>query len=134
MVSGRELHPDLDPEERRRFLREGVDLYRAGRYFDCHEAFEEVWRSTTPEPEDLWQGIIQVAVGLYHFRRGKPAVAQRVLAKGRRRLETFPSPSHGLDVHRLLEGVRDWERWLEETEGERPPEPELVVVDASALR
>lgn len=133
-MSARDLHPDLEPEERRRFLRQGVELYRAGRYFECHEAFEEVWRSTTPEPKELWQGIIQVAVGLYHYRRGKPVVSKRVLAKGRRRLEPLPSPDHGLDVRRLLRGVRAWERWLGDPDGEPPPEPELRVVDGSALR
>lgn len=127
------LHPDLTPAERRRLLQRGVELYRAGRYFDCHEAFEEVWRSSTPEPKDLLQGLIQIAVAVYHFRRGKPAVSARVMAKGRRRVEPYPSPTLGLDLDHLREGVGRWEDRLRA--GEAPGEPpELRIVDESALR
>src|SRR6185503_690713 len=76
------LHPELEPEERRLLLLRGVELFNAARFYEAHEVWEEVWRSTTPEPKDLLQGLIQVAVGMVHHRdRGRPAVARRVLAK-----------------------------------------------------
>lgn len=115
-------------------LHRGVELYRAGRYFDCHEVWEEVWRSTTPEPKDLIQGLIQVAVGVYHFERGKPEVALRVLAKGRRRVELYPSPSLGLDLDLLLDGVRRWELALGDGATEPGSPPNLRLIEPDALR
>jgi predicted metal-dependent hydrolase len=56
-----DLHPDLDPAERRRLVRLGVDLFNRGDFFEAHEVLEEVWRSTRPEPRDLFQELIQVA-------------------------------------------------------------------------
>lgn len=133
-MASRELHPALSPAERRRLLARGVELFNAGAFYDCHEAFEEVWRSTTPEPRDLWQGLIQVAVGLHHaVDRGRPAPARRVLARGRRRLAALPSPCHGLDLAVLLAAAEDWDAWLAAPEGEPPPRPAIVVVEVARL-
>lgn len=134
-MASRELRPALSPAERRRLLARGVELFNAGAFYDCHEAFEEVWRSTTPEPRDLWQGLIQVAVGLHHaVVRGRPGPARRVLARGRRRLAALPSRSHGLDVAALLAATEDWDAWLAVPEGEPPPRPRIVVVEPLRLR
>jgi uncharacterized protein len=131
----RMLHPELAPEARRRLFLRGIELFNAGEYFECHEAFEEIWRSTTPEPRDLFQGLIQVAVGLYHFHhRNNPVVARRVLTKGRRRLRFFLPERCGLDLAALVEQVERWEAWLVSNGGEAPEVPRLVVVDAEAVR
>lgn len=129
------LHPDLEPEERRRLLLHGLDLFNAARFFEAHEAWEEVWRSTTPEPKDLLQGLIQVAVAMVHHRdRGRSEVARRVLAKGRRRIEPWRPAALGLDLEHLLGSVDRWGRWLERPSGESPPPPRVRVVEPSKLR
>lgn len=127
---GRVLHPVLAPGERRRFLLEGLEHFNAGRFFEAHESWEEIWRSTTPEPRELWRGLIQVAVGLYHFRvRRRPGPARRVLARGLRRLEGFPRGTEGLDLEALRTAAREWEDWLAEREGPPPPLPRLKHLD-----
>ena len=122
----RVLHPDLSSEERERFFRQGIDLFNQGRFFDAHEAWEEIWRSTTPEPRDLFQGLIQIAAALYQFldlhRNEAP---RRTLAKARKRLEPYAPAALGIDVGDLLEQVGRWEAWLERREGEPPPVPAL---------
>jgi uncharacterized protein len=125
-----DLHPDLAPAERQRLFRQGIELFNRGAFFECHEAFEEIWRSTTPEPRDLFQGLIQVAIGLYHYRvRGRADVGRRVLVKGRRRLERVADRIHGLDLELLLREVAAWEEWLELVVGEPPPDPQIVILD-----
>jgi hypothetical protein len=131
----RKLHPELTPEARRCLFLRGIELFNTGQYFECHEAFEEIWRSTTPEPRDLFQGLIQVAVGLHHFHvRGNRLVAQRVLAKGRRRLARLLPANHGVDLQDLVRKAVEWETWLGQKQGEAPEVPRLVVVDAEAVR
>ncbi|MEM9554422.1 MAG: DUF309 domain-containing protein [Acidobacteriota bacterium] len=130
----RELRPLLEPAHRRRLILEGIELFNTGRYYECHEAWETVWRSTTPEPRDLFQGLIQVGVGLYHHHdRGRPDVAHRVLGKGQRRLETLASPCLGLDLEHLLRHVVAWRRWLASPDGDPPPAPRVRVVHPRAL-
>lgn len=39
-------------------------------YFECHEVLEEHWKMNGMERDSIWVGLIQVAVSLYHYRRG----------------------------------------------------------------
>ena len=92
------------------------------------------WRSTTPEPKDLFQGLIQVAAALHQHRDLKrTAGPRRTFAKARRRLEPFAPVSHGLDIAGLLESVGEWQSWLERCEGEPPPSPVIRLLDPAAI-
>ncbi|WP_338136491.1 DUF309 domain-containing protein [Brevibacillus agri] len=49
-------------------------------YFECHEILEEYWKSAPPaERQSVWVGLIQIAVGLYHHRRGNVNGARKML-------------------------------------------------------
>lgn len=37
-------------------------------YFECHEILEEYWKGKGNK-HPLWEGLIQLAVGYYHYRR-----------------------------------------------------------------
>ncbi|UOQ93632.1 DUF309 domain-containing protein [Halobacillus shinanisalinarum] len=40
-------------------------------YFECHEVLEDHWKKTEPgNRKSVWVCLIQLAVSLYHFRRG----------------------------------------------------------------
>lgn len=129
------LHPVLSPDERRRLIREGIEQFHRGEFFAAHETWEEVWRSTTPEPRTLFQGLIQVAAALHQLldlhRREGP---RRTLAKARRNLEPYAPVALGLDVERLLDSVGLWQAWMEQRAGDPPPPPVLVVIDDEQLR
>jgi predicted metal-dependent hydrolase len=122
----RVLHPELSPTERERLFRDGIELFNGGRFFEAHEAWEEIWRSTSPEPRDLFQGLIQTAAALHQFldlhRIEGP---RRTLAKARRRLEPYTPAALGIDVSGLLEQIGRWEVWLIHREGTPPPAPAL---------
>ena len=134
-----ELHPVLSPARRDELVREGTGLFHAGRWFAAHEAWEEVWRSTTPEPRDLFQGLVQLAAAFHHLHaRGRPDVARRVLAKARRRLAAVcerggdamrAAPDRAvdleLDVEALLAQLAAWDAWLASPAGDSPPAPRL---------
>ena len=129
------LHPDLTAGERRRLLREGIEQLHRGDFFAAHETWEEIWRSTTPEPKTLLQGLIQVAAALHQIRdlhrREGP---RRTLAKARRNLEPYTPVALGLDIEELIRSVADWQEWLERREGDEPAWPRVPVVDEDELR
>ena len=134
MPERRVLHPDLSPEERRRLFQEGIELFNRGELFLSHEAWEEIWRSTTPEPRELFQGLVQVAAGLHQILDLKRKIGPRnTLAKARSHLEPCAPVLCGLDVEGLLQSVRQWQEWLE-VDGERPAIPTIRVIDADAVR
>ncbi|MCA1063245.1 DUF309 domain-containing protein [Rossellomorea sp. AcN35-11] len=51
-------------------------------YFECHEVLEEYWKEVDPKNRSShWVGLIQVAVGFYHYRRGNLTGAVRTFKK-----------------------------------------------------
>ena len=129
----RVLHPVLTPDERRRLVRQGVDCFNRGEFFDAHEVLEEVWRSNVPEPRTLLQGLIQVAAGMHQILDLHRKIGPRnTLAKAAAHLEPYAPAALGLDVEGLLAAVESWRKWLA-AGGERPPVPELRVLDPQSL-
>src|SRR5436309_10336754 len=122
----RVLHPEISQEERERLFRAGIDLFNQGRFFAAHEVWEEIWRSTTPEPRGLFQGLIQVAAALHqHLDLQRTQGPRRTLAKARRNLEPFAPAALGIDVADLLAPVGRWESWLRHPSEGPPPLPSL---------
>ncbi len=104
----------------------GIDLFNQGRFFAAHEAWEEIWRSTTPEPKGLFQGLVQVAAALHqHLDLQRTEGPRRTLAKARRNLEPFAPEALGIDIADLLDQMGRWEGWLGGREWEAPPAPAL---------
>ena len=51
-------------------LRQGIDLFNSGRYWDAHEAWEHVWMPDRKGPDaGFYKGLIQVAAGCLHYGR-----------------------------------------------------------------
>jgi predicted metal-dependent hydrolase len=125
----RTLHPRLSAARRAQLLRRGAALFHGGRRFAAHECWEEVWRSTSPEPRDLFQGLVQLAAAFHHLEaRGRPDVARRVLAKAQRRLDAVAvadAAAAGVRLYELRRQLAGWQRWLAGELAERPRDPRL---------
>ena len=86
-------------------LEHGIELIRAGAYFEAHEELEDEWREA-PEPErDFLQGLVHVAVAWYHAGRENRPGCERQLEKAARRLSPFAPEHRGVDVDRLLRQI-----------------------------
>ena len=75
----------------RRFL----ELYRAGRFWDSHEALEDAWRASG---SDFYQGLILYASAWVHRERRNAHGVRAQLRKAMERLDTHPVSYLGLDV------------------------------------
>ncbi|HEX2262276.1 MAG TPA: DUF309 domain-containing protein, partial [Pseudonocardiaceae bacterium] len=53
-------------------VRLAQQLIDDGYPFHAHEVFEGVWKATSGQQRELWQGLAQLAVGLTHMQRGNP--------------------------------------------------------------
>lgn len=80
----------------------GLELARAGRLFEAHEAFELAWRAAAAFERDFFQGLVHVVVSRYQLERGRPVAAERQRVKALRRLGAFAPVHRGLDVDSLL--------------------------------
>lgn len=74
------------PIDRPSCARRAVELFNQGRFWEAHEALEEIWRFVVDEEEaKVLQGLIQAAAALLHRQRGNShgvrIVGEAALAK-----------------------------------------------------
>ncbi|MFJ7952421.1 DUF309 domain-containing protein [Lysinibacillus sp. NPDC096418] len=57
-------------------------------FFECHEVLEEYWKDIAPgDKNHPLVGLVQLATGLYHWRRGNQIGATRILQKALKNFE-----------------------------------------------
>src|SRR5438874_11132912 len=83
-------------------LAEGINFFNAGRYFEAHEAWEDLWRQTAGPLRLFYQGLVQAAVGLHHLDRGNPNGATAQLQKSLSKLEQYPDKFCQIDNRKLI--------------------------------
>jgi uncharacterized protein len=82
----------------RDFYEEGIELFNEGRFFECHEAWEEIWKRSDGEVKLFYQGLIQAAVAILHAQRGNLEGARSLHEKARAKLDPIPSEHMGLAI------------------------------------
>jgi predicted metal-dependent hydrolase len=87
---------------------EGVELFNAGRFFECHEAWEEVWKRERGAKKLFLQGMIQAAAAILHVERGNRAGAKSLYAKARAKLDPLPYEYMGLALGEFREAMREF--------------------------
>jgi uncharacterized protein len=83
-------------------VRLGFEQFNRGEFFEQHETLEAAWIPETDPIRYLYQGILQVGVGLYHLGRGNLYGAQRLMARGLLLLEPFRPSCMRVDVERFV--------------------------------
>jgi predicted metal-dependent hydrolase len=69
--------------------RQGIDEFNRAYFFEAHETLEDLWRETYGPLHTFYQGLIQLAVGLYHLSNGNYKGAHSQFEKGLAKLEGF---------------------------------------------
>ena len=86
-------------------LERGLELIRAGEYFEAHEELEDEWRVAPAGERDFLQGLVHVAVAWLHAGRSNPPGCERQLEKAARRLGPYVPEHRGVDVALVLADV-----------------------------
>jgi len=73
-------------------------------YFECHEVMEELWLEEGRSP--IFQGLLQIAVGLYHYRNGNVSGSIKLFNQGIAKLEKEPEQLYGINLGKLVEESR----------------------------
>ncbi len=50
-------------------LLEGIGQFKRGEYYECPETLEDIWREDEGKIRDLYKGILQIGVAIYHAKR-----------------------------------------------------------------
>lgn len=103
-------------------LTRGIGFFNTGSFFECHDVLEELWMETRGSDRLFLQGLIQVAVGYYHFFNRNYRGSRSQFLKGLTKLEQY-RPSHmGIELDRFTQQIRPWMVLAEQgTNGEPLP-------------
>lgn len=87
-------------------LVEGVRLFNEREFYACHDVLEEVWGDTLGPDREFYQGLIHVAVCLFHFEGGNLSGARKMYESARRYLSRYGASHLGVDLDGLLAELR----------------------------
>lgn len=65
-----------------RFMLQAFGEFNRGDWFECHETLEDLWIGSEGEIRYFYQGVLQVAVALHHWKNGNFGGAVSLLAGG----------------------------------------------------
>jgi predicted metal-dependent hydrolase len=84
-------------------LLRGIEQFNRGEYFEQHETLEDLWSAEPDDVRYLYQGILQVGVGLYHLQRSNYSGVVSKLRSGVEKLRWFEPVCQSVDVAALVE-------------------------------
>lgn len=79
----------------------GVDAFNQRQFYACHDTLEALWIEAMEPEKKFYQGILQVAVGLYHLGNRNWRGAVILMGEGLNRLRDYPPDYAGVDVDRF---------------------------------
>jgi predicted metal-dependent hydrolase len=81
---------------------EAIAQFNSGDYYACHDTLEAIWNDAWQSDRAFYQGILQIAVGLYHLKSQNWHGAAILLGEGTSRLPVYLPDYQSIDVEALL--------------------------------
>ena len=83
-------------------LLQGIREFNQRDWYECHETVEDLWIGAEGETRDFYQGIIQIAIALHHWRNGNYGGAVSLLKGGAGYLNHVADRCQWVDVAGLI--------------------------------
>ena len=104
----------------------GIALFNSGKFWEAHEAWEEIWMNHPEDGRFFIQGLIQLAAAYHQLQKKVYRGVVIHLKQAQERLRLFPSDFLGISVSPILGVIDDSLAAIESRSS-------LVEVDWAAL-
>ena len=88
-------------------LSTALNLFNNHKWYEAHDAFEEIWNSVDGDKRQVIQGILQVSVSQFHLSKGNLNGATILLGEGLGRIKTRTNTNLGIDLESFCECLED---------------------------
>ena len=89
---------DLTSKRFKDSLQEAIDLFNNQKWYEAHDAFEDIWNDLVGDERQIIQGILQVSVSQFHLSKGNLNGAMILLGEGLGRIRNRVSEDLGIDL------------------------------------
>ena len=89
---------DLTSQKFKDSLHNAIDLFNSQKWYEAHDAFEDIWNDLIGDERQIVQGILQVSVSQFHLNKGNVNGAMILLGEGLGRIKSRVSEDLGIDL------------------------------------
>ena len=93
-----------------------LNLFNNHKWYEAHDAFEEIWNTVDGDERQVIQGILQVSVSQFHLSKGNLNGATILLGEGLGRIKTRTKINLGIDLEAFCRCLEDLLRKLQNKE------------------
>jgi len=97
----------MSPELEHKLYLDGIRFFNEHEFFKAHEAWEDCWHDAMGVRHAFYQGMIQCAVALEHYRRSNPRGVLALSKSYPPKFKNVPAVFMGIDVRTFLEQMRE---------------------------
>ena len=91
-------------------ISDGITYFNSERFWECHEAFEGVWKQCYGREKELVQGIILLAVAFAHSQKNDYLIGIGMLGRALEKLGSSPTVYHNIDVDRIRSKIIEMQK------------------------
>jgi hypothetical protein len=115
----------------RKLYYDGIELFNEHEFFEAHEVWEDIWHMAYGIKHEYYQGMIQCAVALEHYRRSNPRGVLSLFKSYNTKFVRVPAVFMGLDVKDFLQRMHEVLRPV--LEADPTPERGQITLDPSCV-
>jgi hypothetical protein len=90
-----------------------LKLFNDQKWYEAHDAFEDIWNTVDGDQRQVIQGILQVSVSQFHLSKGNLNGATILLGEGLGRIKTRTNINLGIDLESFCKCLEDLLRKLQ---------------------
>ena len=107
---------DLTSQSFKASLQEAIDLFNNQKWYEAHDAFEDIWNTLDGDERQIIQGILQVSVSQFHLSKGNFNGATILLGEGLGRIKNRTNIDLGIDLESFCKCLEELLRKLQYNE------------------
>jgi uncharacterized protein len=100
---------------------EGVEQFNQQEFYVCHDTLEAIWMEAMEPQRTFYQGVLQIAVALYHLGNDNLRGAVILLGEGINRLRRYQPSYAEVDVSALVTQSAELLALLQQVQRTDPP-------------
>jgi predicted metal-dependent hydrolase len=81
---------------------QGVEQFNQQEFYACHDTLEALWMESMEPDKRFYQGVLQIAVALYHLSNQNWRGAAMLMGEGMSRLDYYQPEYSGINVEQLV--------------------------------